>query len=62
MTPEQSKNLKVGARVCFRGDPSDRGKITAGESRYVTIKWEDRHQSFTAHNRMDRVDLVVAKK
>jgi hypothetical protein len=55
MTPDQSKNLKVGTRVCFSGDPSDRGRITAVESRYVTIKWEDGHQSFTAHNRMDRL-------
>jgi hypothetical protein len=62
MTPEQSKNLKVGTRVCFRGDPSDRGKITAVESRYVTIKWNDGHESLTGHNHMDRVELLAAKK
>jgi hypothetical protein len=58
MTPEQSKHLKVGALVCFSGDPSDRGKITAVESRYVTIKLEVGHESLTGHNHMDRVDLV----
>jgi hypothetical protein len=25
MTPEQSKQLKVGSRVCFNGDPGDSG-------------------------------------
>jgi hypothetical protein len=58
MTPEQSKNLKVGTRVCFNGDPSDRGRVTAVGSRYVTIKWDDGHQSFTAHNDMHRVELM----
>ena len=62
MTPDESKNLKVGTRVCFQGDPSDRGKVTAVELRYVTIKWEDGHESLTGHDRMDRVELLAAKK
>jgi hypothetical protein len=27
MTPEQSKKLKVGNRICFNGDPADSGKV-----------------------------------
>jgi hypothetical protein len=41
MTPEQSKQLKVGTRVCFDGDPADSGKVISIEARYVTIKWGD---------------------
>jgi hypothetical protein len=58
MTPEQSKQLKVGTRVCFNGDPADSGKVTAIQARYVTIKWQDGHQSFTGHDEMKRIDRV----
>jgi Cys-tRNA synthase (O-phospho-L-seryl-tRNA:Cys-tRNA synthase) len=62
MTPEQSKQLKVGTRVCFNGDPADSGKVISIEARYVTIKWGDGHQSFTGNNAMDRVQLVEPPK
>ena len=55
MTPEQSKQLKVGTRVCFNDDPADSGKVTSIEARYVTIKWDDGLKSFSGHNAMDRV-------
>ena len=29
MTPEQSKALKVGDRVCINDDPADSGKVTS---------------------------------
>src|ERR1700687_344849 len=29
MTPEQSKTLEVGDRVCFNDDPADSGKVTS---------------------------------
>jgi hypothetical protein len=62
MTSEQSKKLQVGTRVCFNGNPADVGKVTAILARYVTIKWDDGHQSFTGHNEMTRVELLAAKK
>jgi hypothetical protein len=62
MTPEQSKKLKVGEHVCFNDNPSDRGKVTAIQLRYVTIKWDDGHLSLTGHNEMTRVELLTAKK
>jgi hypothetical protein len=62
MTAEQSKLLKVGTRVCFNGDPADSGKVTAIQARYVVIKWQDGHQSFTGHNEMKRIELVDPPK
>ncbi len=62
MTPEQSKQLKVGTRVCFNGDPADSGKVTSIEAKYVTIKWRDGHRSLTGHNEMKRVELVEPPK
>jgi hypothetical protein len=58
MTPEQSKQLKLGTRVSFDGDPADLGTVTATETRYVTIRWDDGHKSFTGHRNMQRVELV----
>jgi hypothetical protein len=59
MTPEQSKTLKPGARVCFNGDESDGGAVKATNAKYVTIKWNDGHESFTGHRSMARVDLAA---
>jgi hypothetical protein len=58
MTPEQSKNLKVGARVRFDGNPADTGKVKSIEARYVTINWKDGHQSLTGHGDMKRIERV----
>jgi hypothetical protein len=62
MTTEQSQRLKVGARVCFNGDKADRGTVTANNARYVTIKWNDGHQSFSGHKEMKRIGLLAAKR
>jgi hypothetical protein len=58
MTNKQSKKLTVGARVSFNGHQDDVGKVTAVQARYVTIKWNDGHESFTGHGEMKRVALV----
>jgi hypothetical protein len=58
MTPEQSRNLKVGTRVCFNGEQADSGTVTAIAHRFVIIKWQDGHKSYTGHGDMKRVDLV----
>ena len=62
MTGEQSRQLKIGDRVCFNGNKSDRGTVTAIHIRYITIKWDDGHESFTGHNEMKRVERVVTRK
>jgi small-conductance mechanosensitive channel len=56
MTPQQSKQLKIGDHVCFNGEITDRGMVIAVQARYVTIKWNDGHKSFTGHNNMTRVE------
>jgi hypothetical protein len=48
MTPGQSRKLKPDTRVSFNGDPADCGTVTATNAKYVTIKWDDQHESFTA--------------
>jgi hypothetical protein len=62
MTPEQSKKLKAGTDVCFRGDAADRGKVTAIHANYVKIKWDDGHRSLSGHDDMGRVELASAKE
>jgi hypothetical protein len=61
MIPEQSQTLKIGDRVCFNGDPEDSGKVTAVYGTYVTIAWDDKHESLTGHTHMERVELVPKK-
>ena len=61
MDAEQSKKLKVGDKVCYLGDEADRGRIIATEFRYVTIKWEDGHESFTAHKHMTSIEKLRSK-
>jgi hypothetical protein len=58
MTPEQSLKLKPGNRVCFNGYESDQGTVKATNAKYVTIKWDDGHESYTGHGDMKRVELV----
>ncbi|THD68439.1 MAG: hypothetical protein E7813_10445 [Bradyrhizobium sp.] len=58
MTPEQSKKLKVGTRVCFNGIQADGGKVMATNANYVTIKWDDGHESHSGHSGMQRVELA----
>jgi hypothetical protein len=62
MTPEQSHKLKLGTRVCYNGDPADVGTVIATNANYVTIKWDDRHQSFSGRHEMKRVELVLKKR
>ena len=62
MTGDQSRQLKVGDRVCWNADKNDKGTVTAIHIRYVTIKWHDGHESFTGHNEMKRVERVVTRK
>jgi small-conductance mechanosensitive channel len=58
MTPNQSRKLKVGDRVSFNGDQTDCGTVKTTNSRYVTIAWDDKHESLTGHDDMKRVELV----
>jgi hypothetical protein len=57
MTGEQSRQLKVGDRVCWNGEQADSGTVKATNAKYVTIKWDDGHNSYTGHGDMKRVEL-----
>lgn len=56
MKSEQSKKLKVGDRVRYFSNEGDHGTVVDAQFRYVTIKWDDGHKSFTGHNEMQRVE------
>jgi hypothetical protein len=58
MTQSQSVLLKVGARVVFNGDQADRGTVKATNARYLIVKWDDGHESFTGHGDMKRVESM----
>jgi hypothetical protein len=58
MTPEQSLKLKPGDRVYFNGYESDQGTVKATNGKYVSIKWDDGHVSYTGHRDMARVDVA----
>jgi hypothetical protein len=58
MTQSQSILLKVGARVVFNGDLADRGTVKATNAKYLTVKWDDGHESFTGHGNMKRVESM----
>jgi hypothetical protein len=62
MTGEQSKRLKVGARVCFNGEEADQGMVKATNRKYITIAWHDGHTSLQAHDDMRRVHLAAPIK
>jgi hypothetical protein len=58
MTGEQSRALTVGDRVYWNGKLADSGKVKATNAKYVIIKWDDGHESYTGHGDMRRVELV----
>lgn len=61
MTARQSQKLKVGIRVCWNGETTDCGTVSATYLRYVTIEWDDGHVSHSGHSGMQRVELAAAK-
>jgi len=44
--------------MTMTGNQSDLGTVKARSFRYVTIKWQDGHESFTGHRAMQRVSLA----
>ena len=58
VTPEQSRNLKVGQRVSWQGDDADRGIIVERDWSGVKIKWDNGKSSFYHHN--DMREIVAA--
>jgi hypothetical protein len=60
MTGAQSRQLKVGDRLCRQKDSADRGFVTDTNWAGVTIKWDNRSRETVLHNDMGSVDRVPA--
>jgi hypothetical protein len=60
VTNDQSRRLKVGNRVCWKGDITDMGTITGNEWSGVVIEWDDGRTSSIHHNDMAGVERAPA--
>jgi len=60
MTGEQSRQLKVGDRVCWELSTTDLGTIVGVTWSGVTIEWDDGHTVSVRHNDMAKVERVRA--
>ena len=45
MTVDESKSLKKGNRIYWRGDPADSGVVTETSWDAVTIAWDNGHMA-----------------
>jgi hypothetical protein len=61
MTGDQSRGLRVGARVCWGEDKNDQGTVTEKNWSGVTLKWDNRDNQSVSHNDMKMVFLVPEK-
>jgi len=57
MTVAESKSLKRGTRVFWRGNASDGGKITETNWNAVTIAWDNNHVAVVHHGDMREIQL-----
>jgi hypothetical protein len=60
MTGEQSRQLKVGHRVCWEKIITDLGTVVGVTWSGVTIKWDDDHTVSVRHNDMAKVERAPA--
>ena len=61
MTAAESKNLKKGSRVYWRGDAADRGIITEMSWDAVTIAWDNGRMARVHHGDMREIQPAPAK-
>ena len=61
MTPAESKGLKNGSRVYWRGDAADRGRITETSWDAVTIAWDNGQVARVHHGDMREIQAAPAK-
>ena len=55
MTAAESKHLKKGARVYWRGDAADSGVVTSTSWDAVTIGWDNGHVAVVHHGDMHEI-------
>jgi len=58
MTVTESKDLKIGTRVFWRGDAADSGIITKTTWDAVTIAWNNGHVAVVHHGDMREIQRV----
>jgi hypothetical protein len=61
MTAAESKKLKKGDRVCWRGEASDSGIISATSWDAVTIAWDNGHAATVHHGDMREIERMPTK-
>ena len=61
MTAAESKGLKKGSRVYWRGDADDGGSITEMSWDAVTIAWDNGHAATVHHGDMREIQRARAK-
>ena len=60
MTGEQSRQLKVGNRVCWATSTTDLGSVIGTSWSAVIIEWDDGLTASIEHNDMVRVERAAA--
>jgi preprotein translocase subunit YajC len=60
MTGEQSRQLKVGDRVCWAATMTDLGTVIGVTWSAVIIEWDDGLTASIEHNDMARVERASA--
>jgi hypothetical protein len=60
MTAAESKGLKMGSRVYWRGDAADRGTITEMSWDAVTIAWDNGQVAQVHHGDMREIQRAPA--
>jgi hypothetical protein len=61
MTVTESKDLKKGARVYWRGDAADAGIVTATSWDSVTIAWDNGQVAGVHHGDMREIQRAPTK-
>ena len=61
MSPAESKGLKKGSRVYWRGDATDGGRITEISWDGVTIAWDNGQVATVHHGDMREIQRAPVK-
>jgi hypothetical protein len=61
MTGGQSRQLKVGDKVCWQNDQADQGTVTETNWAGVTVKWNSRGEQTILHNDMAQIERLPMK-
>jgi hypothetical protein len=61
MTGDQSRQLKVGDRVCWKKSDTNHGTVTGTSWSEVTIASDDGDSNSVSHNDMVQVERVPIK-